>query len=227
MVISTRFRRSCSRASRFAAVVLALAGYLVAATGVPLPVVSGVAIQAKDRSEPFPCMDRPCGCHSAMQCWTSCCCTTPAERLAWARERGIKPPIELASGESAPVAAVRPVRSCCAAGHRNAVKASCCASPSEAAGHCHAANPPAENRAKQSTSPAAKEPAQRGLDFVVISAWRHCNGLAPLWSFLAAALSPPAPAVYEFDWQPAGWLSLRCESAESLALSPAIPPPRV
>ena len=41
-------------------------------------------LAAKDRSVPFPCMDRPCGCVTAKQCFTTCCCHTPAETLAWA-----------------------------------------------------------------------------------------------------------------------------------------------
>lgn len=45
----------------------------------------------------------------------------------------------------------------------------------------------------------AKE--KESADFVVISAWRHCRGLMPLGSFLAAALTPPTPVAYEFDWQ--------------------------
>ena len=42
--------------------------------------------------EMFPCMDCPCGCNSAEQCWRSCCCHTLAERMDWAREHGVRPP---------------------------------------------------------------------------------------------------------------------------------------
>lgn len=48
----------------------------------PLPVRSP---SGKDRSLPFPCQDRPCGCMSAAQCWRKCCCFTDQEKLAWAR----------------------------------------------------------------------------------------------------------------------------------------------
>jgi hypothetical protein len=72
-----------------------------------------------------------CGCKTAEQCWRSCCCHSLAERLAWARARGIQPPaFELAqaqamgldvawlakscrSGESA--------RRCCSAQERGAI----------------------------------------------------------------------------------------------------------
>lgn len=41
---------------------------------------------------PFPCENCPCGCNGPEKCWTSCCCMTPAERLQWARKRGVTPP---------------------------------------------------------------------------------------------------------------------------------------
>lgn len=46
----------------------------------------------KDQSTPFPCQDRPCGCRTAEQCWKKCCCFTNAQKLAWAKSRGVKPP---------------------------------------------------------------------------------------------------------------------------------------
>jgi hypothetical protein len=63
---------------------------LVLATGLPLPAVASAA--AKDKSKPFPCMDRPCGCMNAEQCWSHCCCFTMREKLAWAEEHGVEPP---------------------------------------------------------------------------------------------------------------------------------------
>ena len=64
-----------------------LLAYAVTALGIPLPVPA-----AKDTSVPYPCQDHPCGCLSAEQCWTNCCCTTAAQRWAWARAHGVIPP---------------------------------------------------------------------------------------------------------------------------------------
>jgi hypothetical protein len=75
------------RFARRLVVGLAVIAYLAATVGFPLPASSG-----KDRSIPYPCMDHACGCQSAIQCWTSCCCFTAEERFAWARNRGIEPP---------------------------------------------------------------------------------------------------------------------------------------
>ena len=243
MFCSNRFRRSCSRAIRSAAVLFALAGYLLAATGVPVPVLlPAVASAGKDRSQPFPCMDNPCGCKDALQCWRSCCCTTPAERLAWARKHGVTPPVEVAAADSA--ANKPPAHSCCAAKHRPAARPCCTASHGRAAScraaehgcarrqhscggeSCHEPQTALGDASRSSAKSQAQQPAKENIDFVVISAWRHCHGLAPLWSFLAAALSPPTPVGYEFDWQVSCWLSLCSESSASADLSPAIPPPR-
>lgn len=46
----------------------------------------------KDHSQPYPCQNSACGCKSAMQCWTSCCCNSPAQRLAWAKKHRVTPP---------------------------------------------------------------------------------------------------------------------------------------
>jgi hypothetical protein len=46
----------------------------------------------KDVSQPFPCQDNPCGCQSAEQCWTTCCCYTVEEHWAWARAHDVEPP---------------------------------------------------------------------------------------------------------------------------------------
>lgn len=55
----------------------------------PVPQVSS---PEKDRSKPYPCMDRPCGCASAGQCWKQCCCFTNQQKLAWAESNGVTVP---------------------------------------------------------------------------------------------------------------------------------------
>jgi hypothetical protein len=62
--------------------------YLVTAAGVPLP----AGHVAHKSGELYPCSDCECGCASAEQCWRSCCCHSLAERMAWARVHGVRPP---------------------------------------------------------------------------------------------------------------------------------------
>ncbi len=98
--------RSTHSVGRYASrltVVAGLVGFLVANTG--LPVVRPVAPRGKDKSKPFLCQDRPCGCMSADECLRGCCCFTARQRLAWAKENNIEPPAELiaaADREGAP-----------------------------------------------------------------------------------------------------------------------------
>lgn len=61
------------------------------AASLPLPLATIDALD-KDFSQPFPCQNSPCGCKTAEQCWTNCCCSGPAERFAWAEKHGVKPP---------------------------------------------------------------------------------------------------------------------------------------
>jgi hypothetical protein len=43
-------------------------------------------------TEAFPCQSCGCGCKTAEQCWTNCCCFSPSERLAWAKKNNVSPP---------------------------------------------------------------------------------------------------------------------------------------
>ncbi len=67
---------------------LLLAAFVVTAAGIPLP--AGRHVQKS--TDLFVCATSSCGCQTAEQCWRSCCCHSLAERLAWAREHGVRPP---------------------------------------------------------------------------------------------------------------------------------------
>lgn len=80
-------------------------GLLVAFVACFFPVpVRPIADESAD-SENYPCRGSLCGCRTAQQCWTSCCCTTPEERLAWAIENNVTPPANavLTSAKSDPI----------------------------------------------------------------------------------------------------------------------------
>jgi len=75
--------------ARKAVALLVLCGVLFATAPIPI----GWKPQKNTASsEPFPCQDCHCGCLTPEQCWTSCCCYSPEERLAWATEHGVEPP---------------------------------------------------------------------------------------------------------------------------------------
>jgi hypothetical protein len=67
----------------------------ICAVVLPLPMtmpVSSDSASEKDPSQPFPCMNRPCGCRTAEQCWKQCCCFTNAEKVAWAKANHVQIP---------------------------------------------------------------------------------------------------------------------------------------
>lgn len=62
---------------------------LTASLPIPIAVVS---TSSEDSSIPYPCQHGKCGCKSALQCWTNCCCNTPQQRLDWAAAKGVAVP---------------------------------------------------------------------------------------------------------------------------------------
>jgi hypothetical protein len=82
--------RHCRRFHRAVVAIGLILNQLVLVTGLPFPAAASGVV--KDRGKPFPCMDRPCGCMNADQCWHSCCCFTMREKLAWAAAHGVEAP---------------------------------------------------------------------------------------------------------------------------------------
>lgn len=67
-----------------------LLAYMAASMGIlPAPVAWRALRTGEDR---FPCESGHCGCMSAQACWTHCCCTTRAQRVAWAHQNGVPIP---------------------------------------------------------------------------------------------------------------------------------------
>ena len=85
--MSVRLRRVAAPGAKRLLSILLMVAFLFGSTGVPV-----VTRVAKDRSQPFPCQDNPCGCSSADECWHHCCCNTNRQKVAWASEHGVTPP---------------------------------------------------------------------------------------------------------------------------------------
>jgi hypothetical protein len=227
---------------------LAILGYTLVASGLPLPfgMIAPAApdspaakrLAGKDRSQPFPCMDKPCGCATAEQCFTSCCCSTPAETLAWARARRVEPAVlaalEQRVASSSQLAAKATKSSCCSTKAPVAEK-SCCTSRQPAAvaedgdlcsmNASRAATPSTTKKATTEKVPPADEPAEPQSRSVTLRAMLACGGIVAEWFAAGAALPPPRLEVslvmHVLDVCTPG-----DEAGESLAASPAAPPPR-
>ena len=233
--------------------------YGLVASGLPLPVVAPPAagteaarrFAGKDRSRPFPCMDKACGCDSAERCFASCCCHTPAETLAWAKARGIEPAVIMAlSRQVAKAEPAPPAGSCCTVGKPQpacceaAEPAASCCQETEAAGPscCDADSAPDEaicsNYQSLAADPAeeplpvppedpdspADPPATQGV--VILRAMLACGGFVAQWAAAGISLPPPSIVTCEIPWPAVGMIRLADEQALAISGPPELPPPR-
>jgi hypothetical protein len=213
----------------------AVLGYALVVSGLPLggfvPAAGHSAAAAKrlagkDRSTPFPCMDTPCGCVSAQQCFTHCCCRSPAETLAWARANGVTANVLLALEQRAAGPAAATASGCCATAAVEDLSEVCFEYDYLAAAGETVAEPQgAEAESDMPTADVTVVPVSART--VVLKSMLACGGLLTEWLAASTCLPPPAVmAVACGDWPPELLSLLRasvpCERAE-----PAAPPPRV
>jgi hypothetical protein len=210
-----------------------LVGYALLASGLPLPwgvVAAGGASPAvekrlavKDRSTSFPCMDKPCGCVTAEQCFSNCCCNTPAETLAWAKAHDVEPAViaALQRRAAAPVEKTVVASSCCSVKKQ----ISCCSAASELACCEEPACCDEEEPVDLAAESADIEPVSSHT--IVLKSMLACGGIVSQWFSIGGA--PPPPVVVAVAAIPPraqailpGDEIFSCERAE-----PAAPPPRV
>jgi hypothetical protein len=185
--------------------------FLVAAVGIPLPIVT-----KKDRSVPFPCMDRACGCRSAAECKQHCCCFSNAEKVAWARQHGHDPDT-VASCATPQDSADSTQGSCCAT--KNTPK-SC--------PHCRTtklgrAGVSAQKDSLQKVSP---QKDTHGIEVLISSFERRCQGGDNFWMVLSTAMIPPPSVFLAIPDRVILVLGIPTLPAYSLeATGPPVPPP--
>lgn len=199
-----------------------LAVYIITAAGVPLP------SPPQKSGELFPCSASHCGCKSAERCWSSCCCHTLAERIAWARKHGVRPPAfaiaqaRLArlnvswlanQGPNAPAASPR---KCCIASTRQA-HAACCQKPLAAAnakaGHACCSTVTTES---QPTTSAGSVIGWQAL---------KCRGNSLNWLAAVPPLVGSRLGLSQ-DFPRVRWLGpTSSEHVKTASTSPATPPP--
>lgn len=183
--------------------------YLFAALEMPLPV-----FVHKISSQPFPCQDHACGCQTAEQCWSHCCCFTPEERWAWAREHNVEPPAyaEKPNSRSLTVAAQPASTGWNTVKLRDrdrdggaATKNCCCA--------C------------EPVTPAKEKPSTTGRWITMMTAWR-CQGYSTVWLSTGAVLPVP-PLTLPLEDAPPARVCLPSERADVIPSTPPDPPPRL
>lgn len=198
---------------------------------VPLP-IAAPPTAGKDRSQPFPCMDRPCGCASADQCWKGCCCFTNGEKVAWARANRIELPafvLAAAQKEAEAVATAKPAPEKPAANCCQSHGKSCCAKEGGECSHSHAV---AMKGTDQKTASAADEvrtqpnKTRANVRWTLGIAAQKCRGEHGTIAGLPVCI-PAVPDVLTAPPTLVIRLSIPCsESFSGETLPPPVPPPR-
>jgi hypothetical protein len=215
--IARRLRRALFRRAHTAARWASVGIYLFLSLGIQLP-----APVAKKSDQPYPCMNHPCGCASAEQCWRHCCCTTLEQRLAWAREHHVRPPnYALAEARARGI----DWDAFCAVGPEG--ESRICRDGEEVPPQSH----PRECRDRQCadthhrSSSHEDRPAAPPQGVVWIAAM-FCQRGDVNWSGQIIALPPPEEARLSGPQNSSGLSSLSAELLSPISFAPPTPPPR-
>jgi hypothetical protein len=148
-------------------------------------------VAAKKGDQPFPCQFSRCGCQTADDCRTNCCCHSKQERVAWAVKRNIDPdkvavltPAEKLQFTFAAKFVVAKKSSCC----QTVKQSSCCSKPSapKVDSCCEAAGLKAEEEAKE-------------LQWVLAINAHKCSGTGVDWIQAGFVAQPPMRVVLQID----------------------------
>jgi hypothetical protein len=208
-----RLPRQASNLFKKATAAVVLLGVLLGIAGTPM-----VRIARKDRSRPYPCQDRPCGCASADECWHHCCCMNNKEKLVWARDHGVAPPEFVVAAAAREDHEPTPV---CDRGE------GCQSAASQ-----HDERPCCRSRHSHRDVAASDDPRNAGkpesqVKLVLTDFARQCSGLPPIVLLFADAL-PSAACV---QWKPlealVEYMIDAPRSCASADLSPPVPPPKL
>lgn len=228
---------------RRATIWLATIGYALVVSGLPLPLggmqpvsptpAAAKSLAGKDRSRPFPCMDKPCGCTTAEQCFSNCCCNTPAERLAWAKAHSVEAAVLVALERRVALETAVSEPSgggCCG---KKSAPACCTTLTADVDGPevCSEYRPLATTAAPAAepapvTEPEPTESLQPRM--VVLRAMLACGGIVAQWFSCGVSLPPPPPPAAVTLHKPRIDIAI---VADIVLLSgrtaPDLPPPRV
>lgn len=180
------------------------------------------------QGERFPCEECGCGCASAKECWTHCCCHSEHQRLIWALTHGVMPPASVQFSDEQWFAAAKAVRA-------NTAHCLACVPPfkaelardvvvepeptAAAAGACCKS----EKSCSESDAEKATPSTRSGPAFSALS----CKGMTANMVMATVAL-PPVSVVGLLPRPPVqGAVAiLNSRIPASISLNPPTPPPR-
>lgn len=195
--------------------VSALIGQLFGAIGV-IPIRANFT--TNHSSVPYPCQNHYCGCLTAEACWAGpCCCFTMREKVAWATERGIKPPddaLRLADEEGPPTDTV------CSACQKNLTPQKRVLTTHKSS--CEESQTPSSSKPQQSRETPSQSPT-----WVIGIFAKKCRGEGPGGLLkLDPSVTPASPSQRLFAPILLDSIAILWHSVTSNTTSPPTPPPR-
>jgi hypothetical protein len=221
----TRFRRGrLGWVVQCVGVAVCIVAYLFATIGMPIT----VTINKSKSGKPFPCQDHACGCVDADECWRSCCCFTPAQKIAWAKAHGVTPPdcIVQAAKAMAEECACDGHNSHAPAHEQTASKTTCCC---DSAKSCCAMKPSCcagKSTCCAGKAVSAKSKTTQVTGWVIAEQYRTCKGLPMMWVGVGAVLPPPAICEIPYHQPLLGHVVPPTLPAAQWALDIESPPPQ-
>ncbi len=216
----SRLRTVWRRQARRAVALIVL--LIVCVRIVPIPLMPATGPE-KDRSAPFPCQHRPCGCRSAEQCWRKCCCFTNIQKLAWAKANGVQPPeyVVAAAKKEQPVSTCG-TRGCC---HKTTKPLVLAIKNAESTASVKSQRSCCE-KPRKLPNPSAKTPVESQADVVIIALAEECQGHSSFWNSLPWLILPEPIVPPAFLADDREQLLPVSEVALSVSDRPPVPPPR-
>jgi len=196
-------------------VVLAVFVILLGQIGMPVP-----ARVIKDKSRPFPCMHRACGCHKADDCLKKCCCFSKSERVAWAKRHHVEMPKD---AEDSPKTAI-----CRSASEINSL----CGSPEsireltkrqDCCEKVHTQTPACKIASKQPSQYQDKK--EDG--YLAWQQFRECRGAPNVWTAGVDSLPPPTSVEFVIAQMSQLYSLAIPDLMVSIDLDPPVPPPKI
>lgn len=193
--------------------VLALVGYVLSVIGYPVPSVEFEV--AHTGGGAFPCQHHQCGCATAQQCWSSCCCFSRDEQVAWAKANHVALPEEFTLASL--VAEHTAKRSCCDEHDEHEHGVAC----------QHEHNVPTAADHSQADAAVAHAAPPTTIKWVHGLAARKCRGQSTDWIASGAVMPLPLGPAWEFEWLQIGLASDAPTSLAGVSFAPPVPPPWV
>ncbi len=190
---------------------LVLVAFVISLLPIPM---SALPSKKFDSDAQYPCQGCACSCNSAEQCWSSCCCHTPEERLAWAKKHNIIPPssLLLALDADSHKSKSTIAKSCCSNAKS---KKSCCSIHDESSKH----PPLAESKLPSTTG---KKRVKYLMAFDVLK----CQGKSSIVTLLSATILSSCYEVVRTEPQIIEVTKPFDDAAYSVVLTIDSPPPR-